>query len=113
MAYLEYGFGGSGTAVGTRGVREGDDARRVHLVEADMQADGACHQKVVMMAVDSAVSAVRLALVCEVFVETPDVALGVQAFAYDFHECGYNHRLGGDICVEAVFARKSLAYLVL
>ena len=105
MTFLEYGFGGGGAVVGLRDVDEGDDAWGVHFVEADVQADGACHQQVVVVAVNGAVSAVGLTLVGEVFVKTADVALGVQALANDLYECGNNHGLGGDVGMEAVFAR--------
>ena len=69
-----------------RGVGEGDDARGVHFVEADMEADGAGHQQVVVVSVYGAVSAVWFAFVGEVFVKAADVALGIEAFANDLNE---------------------------
>ncbi len=107
---------GGGDDFGRHGAVEGgaaDDARRVHLEEADMEADGAGHQEVVVLAVDCAERSVGLALVGEELVDAPFVALLVEGLADDFYERGDYHWLSGDISVEAVLARGAAAYVVL
>lgn len=90
-----------------------EDAWEVHIVETDVQADGACHEQVVVFADNGTVGAVGLAFIYEVFVKTAFVALSVEMFADDLDEGGDDHWLGGDVGVEAVFARYALKYFVL
>lgn len=59
------------------------DSRRVHFVEADMKADGARHEEVVVFAYDSSESAVWFTFVGEVFIEASEVAFDVEVFADD------------------------------
>ena len=58
-----------------------------HLEEADMEADRAGHQEVVVLPFDSTERAVLLLFVCDVFVETPGVALDVGGFAHNLDKC--------------------------
>ena len=81
-------------------------------MEADVEADGSGHEDVVVCADDGSVGAVGFAFVDEVFVEASAVGLGVEVFAYDFDEGGYDHGFGGDVGVEAVFAWEALADFV-
>lgn len=77
-----------------------------------MESDGASHEKVVVFADDSSVGAVGFAFVDEEFVEATAVAFGVEVFAYDLDESRYNHRFGGDVGMETVFARDALTDFV-
>lgn len=63
---MEIGYGALGAA------------RRIHLVEADVQSDGAGHQQVVVTAGYRAVRSVGAPFVGEIFVETVLVPLRVQ-----------------------------------
>ena len=54
-----------------------------HLEEADMEADRAGHQEVVVLSLDGTERAVLLLFVCDVFVETPGIALDVGGFAHN------------------------------
>lgn len=65
-----------------------------------------------MLTVDCAVCAVWFAFVYEEFVEASDVAFGVKTFADDLDESRDYHWFGGDVGMESVFARDSLAYFV-
>lgn len=85
-----------------------DNLRGVHLVEADVEADGSRHEEVVVCAYDSSERSVLLLLVYEHLVEASFVALDIHTLAYNLDEVGDDHRLGGHVGVESVF----LWYLV-
>lgn len=84
--------------------------RAGELGYADVEADGARHDEVVVCANDGSVAAVVLAFVDEHFVEASLVALHICPFAHGLHQRGYCHRLGVGVGVEAVFARQTLAH---
>lgn len=109
---LEGGFGDDAASFFRCEGAARKDAWWVHFVEADVEGDGACHQEVVVVSGDGSVCSVGFALVLKVFVETLRVAFGVEAVADGFDECGDDHRFGGDVGVEAVFAWQSLADFV-
>ena len=69
-----------------------------------MEADGACHEQVVVAACDCAVSAVWLSFVGEVFVEHGEVAFGVEVVADGGDERCDDHWLCGGVGVEPIFA---------
>ena len=108
----EDGFGDGAVSFCGTGAATGNDYGGLHFVEADVEADGSGHEDVVVCADDGSVGAVGFAFVDEVFVEASAVGLGVEVFAYDFDEGGYDHGFGGDVGVEAVFAWEALADFV-
>jgi hypothetical protein len=65
-----------------------------------------------MVSDDCAVRAVWFTFVGEVFIETAAVALGIDMVADSLDKSRDNHRLCGDVGMEAVFARNALPNLI-
>lgn len=89
-----------------------ENARHVHLIEADVKTNGASHKEVIVMADDCAIGTVGLALIGEQLIECATIALSEEHLTDSLDECGYNHRLCADVGVETIFARETLPNLI-
>ena len=78
--------------------------RHIHLVEADVHSDCPCHEQVVVFSRNSTEGTTDL-FIGDVFVETPHIPFDVHGFSDDLYKRGYDHRLGADVRIEALFAR--------
>lgn len=82
-----------------------DDLRYVHFVEADVQTDGAGHEKVIVLARDSTIGTILFSFVEEIFIKTACVAFGVEVVADDFNESGNDFLFGFYVGVVSILAR--------
>lgn len=109
---LEGGFGDGAAIFCTGAGGTWDDTGQRHFVEADVQADCAGHEEVVMTADDGTEGSVWFSLVGKEFVEATGVAFDIKMISNDLHERGYNHGFCGDVGVESVFSGESLSDFV-
>ena len=72
-------------------------------MEADVQADGAGHQQVVVLAVNGAITAVLPSHIGGVFVEASRVALHIQSLPHGLYQRGDDFGLGLHVGVEPIF----------
>ena len=77
-----------------------------------MKTDGSCHEQVVVRTYDGTIRTIRLLLVVDVLVETTLVSLDVHILTDNPYQGCYNHRLCRYVCMESVFLRSLLLYIL-